>query len=72
MHHVAPSQKGLGFSSWWCKANKQVVKQSRQGIHSLVTLGAWWIWKHRNDCIFNSASPSVQTILCSTLEEGGL
>ena len=29
---------------------------------TLIILGAWIIWKHRNACVFESASPSVNTI----------
>ena len=29
---------------------------------TLIILGAWIIWKHRNACVFEGASPSVNTI----------
>jgi hypothetical protein len=33
------------------------------GLNSLVILGAWSIWRHRNDCIFNGARPNVNLAL---------
>lgn len=30
-----------------------------KGLDSLVSLGAWIIWRHRNECVFNGASPSL-------------
>uniref|UniRef100_J3MRA8 Uncharacterized protein n=1 Tax=Oryza brachyantha TaxID=4533 RepID=J3MRA8_ORYBR len=44
----------------------------RKGINSLVTLVAWEIWKHRNDCVFNGASPRVATVLQVVENEGYL
>ena len=29
-------------------------------ILRMIMLGAWVIWKHRNACVFEGASPSVQ------------
>jgi len=33
------------------------------GLNSLVILGAWSIWWHRNDCVFNGATPNVYLAL---------
>jgi hypothetical protein len=33
------------------------------GINSLVLLGAWILWKHRNQCVFEGDSPSVAAVL---------
>ena len=32
-------------------------------ILRVIMLGAWVIWKHRNVCVFDGASPSVNSIL---------
>ena len=34
---------------------------ARLGIK--VELVVWWIWKHRNGCVFEGASPSLNMIL---------
>jgi hypothetical protein len=32
-------------------------KQKRGGFNSMVALVAWWLWKHRNACVFDKISP---------------
>ncbi|GJN35743.1 hypothetical protein PR202_gb24546 [Eleusine coracana subsp. coracana] len=32
-------------------------------------LGAWVIWKHHNSCVFDSAWPSMNELLCVFREE---
>jgi hypothetical protein len=34
-----------------------------------VILGAWTIWRHRNDCVFNGAQPSIARLLTSASDE---
>jgi hypothetical protein len=31
----------------------------RKGLDSLLILGAWMIWKHRNRVVFDGVTPSV-------------
>jgi hypothetical protein len=38
--------------NWWRLALHHVPKHRYKGFNSLVILGALWIWKHRNCCIF--------------------
>ena len=56
---IAPQPSTTGFSSWWYRAVKEVPKESRKGVNSLIILVGWEIWKHRNNCIFNGESPDV-------------
>ena len=35
----------------------------KKGLHSLIILGAWTLWLHRNDCVFNGAPPRLATAL---------
>jgi hypothetical protein len=48
------------FSSRWCKTIKATPKEIRKGLNSLIILVAWELWKHRNACVFEGASPCVQ------------
>jgi hypothetical protein len=40
-----------------------LCKNIKQGFNSLVVLGAWIIWKIRNDIVFKRASPRMDLAL---------
>ena len=44
-------------------------KQHRNGLNSLIILGAWIIWKHRNSCVFDGLGPNVQSALQAFRDE---
>jgi hypothetical protein len=44
----------------------------RKGLHYLIILVAWEIWKHRNACVFEGAIPGVQLVLQAVTNEGVL
>ena len=67
-----PSQHESSFADWWCKTVKAVKKEDRKGVNTLIILGAWMIWKHRNACIFEGASPSVNSLLSKLKDERSL
>ena len=50
------------FDDWWCKINEQVDGQIRQGLNSILILGAWTIWNRSNRCVFYRASPNLDSI----------
>jgi hypothetical protein len=54
---------------WWCQSSMQVPSQVRRGFNFLMTLGAWVNLKHRNQCQFQGASPSVAAVLQVAREE---
>ena len=60
------------FDDWWEKAEASVVGDLRKGLNSLVILGAWCLWRHRNNCVFNGASPSVAAAISLASEEAHL
>jgi hypothetical protein len=39
------------------------------GFNSLVILGAWILWKHRNRCVFDGIAPSLAAVLAQAGEE---
>jgi hypothetical protein len=49
-----------------------VIVDMRAGINSLIILGGWTIWRHRNDCVFNGASPSMAIALVFSRDEAQL
>jgi hypothetical protein len=63
IHSIEPSRfSPLSFADWWRKTMRRVSKEHRKGVNSLIILGAWIIWKHRNACVFEGASPSISMI----------
>ena len=40
-----------------------------QGFNSLVMLGAWILWKERNDIVFNGVSPRLHRALLLAQDE---
>jgi len=42
---------------------KKIPKQLNEGFNSLVMLGAWILWKHRNACVFDGLAPCLQVAL---------
>jgi hypothetical protein len=42
---------------------EKVPRDLQSGFNSLVILGAWSLWRHRNDCVFNGRSPSLASVL---------
>ena len=50
--------------------NSRVVEAAaRKDFNSLVILGAWIIWKHRNMCVFDGCSSSLVVALRAAREE---
>jgi hypothetical protein len=38
---------------WWRWLGNQVYRMAGERVNSLVILGAWTLWKHRNSCVFD-------------------
>lgn len=67
--NLLPRQRERSFADWWRKVIKKVPKDLRKGVNSLIILGAWMIWKHRNACVFEGVAPSVNTIMRELKDE---
>jgi hypothetical protein len=44
-------------------AVEKLPRDLQSGFNSIVILGAWSLWRHRNDCVFNGRSPSLENTL---------
>jgi len=53
---ISPQPTELSFHAWWENASSSTKDGlMRQGVNSLIILGAWTIWNHRNSCVFDGA-----------------
>jgi hypothetical protein len=57
------------FLDWWERASSATSELVRQGVNSLIILGAWVLWNHRNRCVFDGLAPSVAGALILAREE---
>jgi hypothetical protein len=53
----------------WRRINGRLNGIARKGFNSLVTLGAWTLWKHRNRCVFDGIGPNLPAALAQAGEE---
>ena len=70
LQSLSPQPTELSFHDWWEKASSSTTDElTRQGINSLIILGAWTIWNHRNGCVFDGAAPNLAGALIAAGEE---
>ena len=41
----------------------------QKGLNSLIVLGAWTLWNHRNRCVFDGITPNLGRALSLAGEE---
>jgi hypothetical protein len=74
---LCPTVDGVCFENWWRICSYKVANHLKKGFNSLVFLGAWTIWKHRNkyvfvffyNCFFYNCNPSLAAALRAAREE---
>jgi hypothetical protein len=66
---LAPQPAEPSFFDWWRRMSSSVSKITAKGLNSVIILGAWMLWWHRNACLFDGASPSLSTVLVMASEE---
>jgi hypothetical protein len=69
LHSFAPQPTDLNFDSWWRRIDAATTGLNKKGLNSLVILGAWIIWNHRNRCVFDGDSPNLTKALILAGEE---
>ncbi|WVZ79231.1 hypothetical protein U9M48_026835 [Paspalum notatum var. saurae] len=72
LQQATPGLSDTIFADWWHQAAQHTPRLFRKGFNSLVILVAWCIWKHRNGCVFEGASPNVDSVLRAVVEEANL
>jgi hypothetical protein len=53
----------------WHEANEAIQGPFRDGLNSLIMLGAWVLWNHRNRCIFDGLSSNIANFLIQVRDE---
>jgi hypothetical protein len=61
--NLSPDNANCSLDDWWSRAVEKIPRDLQSGFNSLVILGAWSLWRHRNDCVFNGRSPSLASAL---------
>ena len=65
---VAPQLDNQDFMEWWAGASNRFSGQVKKGVNSIIILGAWLVWKHRNYCVFDGGSPDLSRVISSFRE----
>jgi hypothetical protein len=71
MQSHAPSTNDEVFQEWW-KSAERLTPNYKKGFNSLIMQVTWRLWKHRNACVFEEASPSTSRILQAIEENAKL
>jgi hypothetical protein len=72
LSHLAPAAAESSFDDWWESVGASISGEECKGVNSLIILGAWCIWKHRNSCVFDGVAPNVAAVLNLAREESHL
>lgn len=71
MQSLAQQREG-SFERWWARTNEAVDSLARKGLKSIIILGAWTLWNHRNRCVFDGDSPNLATALTLAFDDMSL
>jgi hypothetical protein len=63
LDNFAPQPGLTSFLDWWETSSETVQGMVKKGLSSLISLGGWMIWNHRNRCVFDGQTPSLPSIL---------
>jgi hypothetical protein len=56
----------------WKRCSDQLQGIARKGLNSLISLGLWILWNHRNACVFDGLSLCLNVAIKRTEEERDL
>uniref|UniRef100_A0A453RUP8 Reverse transcriptase zinc-binding domain-containing protein n=2 Tax=Aegilops tauschii subsp. strangulata TaxID=200361 RepID=A0A453RUP8_AEGTS len=64
LHIPAPNPtREPSLMDWWKHAEENTPPSLHKALKPVALLMPWMVWKHRNSCIFDNASPSMNTLL---------
>ena len=67
--YLTPAVDEPSFVEWWGRLVLRVPNGRKKGLNSVIILGAWCVWLHRNKVIFNGEPPSLANLQRSFLDE---
>ena len=50
-------------TEWWLSAKELAPPAHRKALKSIALLVPWMLWKHRNACVFDNATPSIESLV---------
>jgi hypothetical protein len=68
---ITSEQSKKSLDDWWRRVGNMVPNTIREGFNTLLVWGAWTLWRHRNNCVFNGMSPRLSTALAMAMDEAG-
>jgi hypothetical protein len=69
LHMLALQLNDHFFDSWWERTSEAASGLKKEGINSLIILGSWTLWNHRNRCVFVGEAPSMTRALMLVAED---
>jgi hypothetical protein len=48
---LTPGFDEVNLDGWWSSSAERIHEDARKGFNSLVSLGVWSVWRHRNECV---------------------
>ncbi|TVU46560.1 hypothetical protein EJB05_06101 [Eragrostis curvula] len=66
---LSPQPSDIIFEEWWSKVSGSVSHTTRKGLNTVIILGAWTLWRHRNECVFDGTPPNLTRALIMAGEE---
>jgi hypothetical protein len=69
LQSLYPQLHNREFMAWWKWVSMQISGIAQTEINSLIILGAWTLWKHRNRSIFDRIPPNMGAAISQFSQE---
>jgi len=62
LHSLSPQPTDNSFDEWWERASNAVSGMVKEGLNSLIILGAWTLWNHKKSlCLMEKLQALLQS-----------
>jgi hypothetical protein len=72
MQGLTPKPGDRSTMDWWKKISDQLQGIVVEGLNSLIIVGFWTLWNHKNDCVSEMLIPDVASTIRKAGEEIGV